>query len=309
MQANKEISLLSLLHPLRLRLRSGLTRRFPHRKRAPGPSSWMAGSRPVIDLREEDAFVAERCASWISIPLSQLRERNMEFPPRQTPVTAVLPQPLHLLSPETLELLRPLSIAETIMPDEAFWATNAPQVVRSAPIDCRLRAWSASSVVDLVPRGSAVLDVGSGTGRNAVHLALERDCTVLCIDNRKPVVDKLLRFASRCGVRDRIEGAATDISRWASSQVAAGGACRLFDVILMARFFHPRFLATATASLLAPGGRLIIEHFTEGCHHPANVITRESVMGLLQAHFVLAEERQAVAEDGRPLLHLDLRRV
>lgn len=64
----------------------------------------------------------------------------------------------------------------------------------------RLRMEQAA---EMIPDGSSCLDVGSGSGRVAVHLALEKDCRVTGVDVSKQMIDLSVRLAEEAGCADR----------------------------------------------------------------------------------------------------------
>lgn len=167
---------------------------------------------PVVDLRGESADRPPVPGSLVVSPPSSWQDFSMELPPRGV-YFRVLYDPD---SPESagpaaafVAQFTPWALA-TRSDDGAFWldvssAGASARMWRPGPLAevlaARLPEWlgDSESAHPPPPAPLRVLDVGSGTGRNAVFLALEAGCACTCVDNRRVLVDKCARFAARAG--------------------------------------------------------------------------------------------------------------
>jgi SAM-dependent methyltransferase len=125
--------------------------------------------------------------------------------------------------------------------DRAHWtAKYAAGIREGAP-----SAWVASRAAEL-PADAVCLDLASGAGRHAALLAAPGR-TVVALD----FVETVVRHASRrAGVSGVVAEAGALPFRAAS-----------FDLVVVVNFLD-RSIFPALASLLRPGGRLIVETFT-----------------------------------------------
>lgn len=103
-----------------------------------------------------------------------------------------------------------------------------------------------------LPPGSAVLDVGTGTGVLLPYIAQTRPRRVVACD----LSAEMLRLA-----RQRISAAVTFVqSDVADLPPTLGPFDAVFCNACFANFFDPRGALRAIAALLAPSGRVIISH-------------------------------------------------
>lgn len=119
--------------------------------------------------------------------------------------------------------------------DETFWdglppalSSQRTRLWRPGPLVARL-APKLDEWLHLAPTPLRVLDVGSGTGRNAVFLVLESSpchCECICIDNRQVLVDKCALFAERAGApRGSVAVVCAEAQAWLCARLALADAC------------------------------------------------------------------------------------
>jgi len=106
----------------------------------------------------------------------------------------------------------------------------------------------------LVPSGSSLLELGTGTGTLARGFAA-RGCHVTGLDPSVPLLAEAIRLARE---------AALDISWTEATAEQTGLGAGAFDVVTAGQCWHWFGGAAAAAEvrrLLIPGGRVIIAHF------------------------------------------------
>ena len=106
---------------------------------------------------------------------------------------------------------------------------------------------------DILPSSGNVLDVASGTGRNAFWLAA-RGFTTLAVDRSASSVAAIRATASQLHLPIQAEVVDLEIAG-ATLPVSA------FDVVVVVHYLH-RALFPALKSALRPGGLLVYETFT-----------------------------------------------
>lgn len=193
-----------------------------------------------LDVREErDGRFPGPCAS---IPLSQLRDRLAELPSKAETIQILE------TGPEAASALDFFKVGgrKAALAPVATW-TDEERVGRLwAP-----NSFLESVACELTP-GQA-LDLGCGSGRNAVFLA-SLGWQVAGVDRLPDAIAKGRELASRYGVQDRISWHCID-----------GVRPELFsstDLICLFFFFDPRVLRTV-AELASINCRLLIETFSE----------------------------------------------
>jgi len=110
-----------------------------------------------------------------------------------------------------------------------------------------------------------ILDAGSGTGRNAVHLArMCRRVRVVAVDNRRAMIEKLGKFAARSGVAERITGVVADVMDFVRTT------SHRFHAVLAQRFTHRPLLRAVPQLMPLPPtpGWVAVESFAVGASHP-----------------------------------------
>lgn len=191
-----------------------------------------------------------------------------------------------------------------------------------------------------------VLDAGSGMARNAIYLGLEIPkalseydnspragpaARIVAVDNRRHMEKLALQFAGRMGLAGRILPVTSDFSDFldmctksrvdteANPSHASEPTCfRPFDVVLYARFMDkPALRRIGSVMREDSPSLLLIEHFHVSTDHPSDrgqtiaegealALVSESDASVAQWETLL--EQPCVAEDGRPMLQVVLRR-
>jgi len=89
---------------------------------------------------------------------------------------------------------------------DAIYGGESPKLIHRI-VDFLFRRKSLrvrlTMAAEMVPRGSSCLDVGSGSGRVAVHLAKENDCRVTGIDVSSQMIDLSDRLAEAAGCKEK----------------------------------------------------------------------------------------------------------
>lgn len=67
--------------------------------------------------------------------------------------------------------------------------------------------------LDQIPKGQPILDLGCGSGRNALYLAKE-GFKVTCVDISSEAINTLLSKAEEIGVKDKIKAIVQDVSEF-----------------------------------------------------------------------------------------------
>jgi SAM-dependent methyltransferase len=109
---------------------------------------------------------------------------------------------------------------------------------------------------DLIPRGQRVLDVASGRGRHALHLAAA-GWPVHAIDRDEAALEALRETAR--GLRGVVTTEVIDLE----TDVPPSLGVECYGAVLVFNYLH-RPLLPAIVAAVAPGGVLIYETFTVG---------------------------------------------
>lgn len=200
-----------------------------------------------LDPRAAAAAATSPYPNAVNIPFAELPTRMHELPPRDHELPVVGPVEL---ATQVAAWLRQGGRRAIVVANAADEPT--PQRVIG-------RLWSPNAwladVAARLPSGRA-LDLGCGTGRDAVHLA-SLGWHVTGVDVLPDAVERAADLARRCA-------AAIAPVAWqcADAQdpafVPPGGA---FDLVVMLRYLH-RPLVRRSRAWLRPGGSFVAETFT-----------------------------------------------
>jgi len=210
------------------------------------------GSFVVLDVRDEAAFTAGHLAGSGHVPLSELKARRAELPPRESPVLIVGDDAGH--AARAAERLRTMEFRTV-----AWLAATLAQVpggeVDRGPA---ARLWRPASFLEEVlphlPRGRAA-DLAAGSGREAVFLAMN-GFTVEAWEAAPEALERARALAARHEVR--ITAVPCDLEAVTPPLPAAA-----YRLIVCFRFLH-RPLLPAIARALEPGGHLVYETYRVG---------------------------------------------
>jgi SAM-dependent methyltransferase len=161
----------------------------------------------------------------------------------------------------------------------------------------------------------AILDVGAGTGRNAVFIATALGAEVTCVEQRGAMVQKLVKFAARQGLSERITPVQADVMAFLE------GAAPAFHVAAFFRTTNKGAMAAALSVLTPWSGPdgcafVVVEGFHVSSPHPtsrSSTLEEGEVESLVRGgaapEWVVHTLHEALvqAEDGRPLLQVILR--
>lgn len=228
----------------------------------------------LVDVRPADVFVRGHVVGAANIPVASLQQRLFELPPPGE-------WPLHLIGAaeelgEAASLLEAKGWTPQLTVSSAGSLANA-RLGDVVPGPSDAQAWRPNSFLAAVCRSlgrlpseeepGLVVDLGCGSGRDAVHLASQlhaRGCAwqVVGIDNHEAALERGRELARRNGVGPpRCSFVNADLRRGGlEATLQASGSplrlvhgCRFLDVDLLCRLPH----------LLAPGGLLIWSTFQD----------------------------------------------
>ena len=219
----------------------------------------------LIDLRPRDDYIRQHLASSSSMPVSELELRMFELPPPGEWPLTLLGSDEQIAQAQAL--IKPRGwMAEELVARPSTW--NLAEV-RSGPPEqltphMRPNSFLASivqSVGSQLPTGAAV-DVGCGSGRDAVYIAQQTRSTTYGIDNHRAALERGKALARTCGV---------DVRFLHSDIRKAGLAIPPEDPLVLVhgcRFLHRQLFETLPEAL-APGGIVVWSTFLEGCEELA----------------------------------------
>ena len=244
--------------------------RAPHRRApraltvdSPRGDAWLRNAA-CVDLRDAAACAAERPVGAVRLTVDDLLHRPYLLPPRSRPLVLVGgPSDALRLVVEALGAAGHADVRH--LPEEA-WRAQLP--AETGP-PSRTRLWEPSpALVEALkshplPEGRAALDLASGSGRNAVYLALEGwDATA--VDVLPDALERVRDLAARSGVG--VHTARIDLTfPGALDELRA-------DLVVVVRYLE-RTLFGPLQRVLRPGGLLVYETFTTDqaeVGHPRN---------------------------------------
>ena len=220
---------------------------------APEEFAAQGAGRVIVDVRDADSFACGHLPGSGHVALESFTERRAELPPRGMPVLVV-----------ACDAARADAAARALAAlgfTDVRWLDAPPDAVPNVAQvrDEAARLWRPSPfLVDVLPRLPRVgraLDLASGSGRDAVWLALH-GLETEAWDIDALAIGRARALAARSGVvlgtlicdLEQTE-APLPQSRW--------------DVIVCFRFLH-RPLLPRIARALAPGGHLVYETYRRG---------------------------------------------
>jgi tellurite methyltransferase len=209
----------------------------------------MRQSRPILDVRDRQAFALAHASQAANIPFSELPHRMHELPPKGSEILVFHDDPSLAVRAMAMLAERGYSpLAPRLSPDDLS-ETGASSVHLWSPSPFLCEAWEMMR--EALPQRPRALDLGCGSGRESVWLALH-GCDVDAIDILPDALAKAQGLAGNAGVtirticRDLLKGApAADPS---------------YDLVCTFRF-NCRPLFAAIPAMLRPGGWAIIEGF------------------------------------------------
>ena len=232
--------------------------------------SWLPAHEPpvLVDLRQPAEFCASHATGAANIPIDSLKERLFELPPPGEWPLGLIGSPDELMAARGLLEPKGWSPVLLAQPDEARLGAQT-----SGPSDDQ--TWRPNSFLAAVCRAlgplpsesepGVVLDLGCGSGRDAVYLASQLESRgaaweVAGVDNHEAALERgrALARQNRIDAR-RCSFANADLRKGGlEATLEARGlplrlihGCRFLDVDLLCRM----------PPLLAPGGLLVWSTF------------------------------------------------
>lgn len=201
--------------------------------------------RRFLDPRDARAAAEQPILDAVNIPVDELPERTHELPPRSETINVAASNELYA---RTANVLARMERRSTHIRGFQFGTGNA---------DGHGRLWRPSPIVEQVAPALSpgpALDVGCGTGRDAVYLAA-LGWQVKAIDHLPDALDRGRRLSRVSGVADsQIEWTLSDA---ADALITLDGS---FDLAIFVRFFQIDSLRNVMTRL-NPGGSVIVDVF------------------------------------------------
>ena len=209
----------------------------------------------ILDVRPATAFTSLHRSGAVNIPLEELADRIHELPSREIPLTIYDGDPVRARWAVSRLKTRSRAVADVF--HGALWLEEGP----TASGESHGRLWQphmllaslVERVAELRPsnQGLRALDVGCGTGRDAVFLALS-GFQVEAWDVLPDALDRCVDLAGRNGVV--VTTRLRDVE--ADPEIEPGA----FDVVCCFNFLH-RPLMEHIARAVRPGGFVAYETF------------------------------------------------
>jgi len=130
--------------------------------------------------------------------------------------------------------------------DETFSSLEGTRAIRQ-------EIWQIAD--DLFPSGSSVLDLGCGTGDDAIHFA-QRGIAVTAIDIAPAMIARLETKAAAAGIRERIDARVADIETFEPRVAAFEGV--LSDFGALNSVYNLLALRNLATRALKPGASLML---------------------------------------------------
>lgn len=214
----------------------------------------------VLDVRDEQSFARGHLPGSGHIPEQELIARRAELPPRDAPLLVVAADPAR--AAETATAIEVLGYPRVFYLDAPLTALPGGLADRGPAA----QLWRpARFLEEVLPQIAArvrssqapphALDLASGSGRDAVFLALQ-GFEVEARDHDSEALERARALARRCGVEVK-----TSLFDLESPELPPPE--DLFEVVICFRFLH-RPLFTWMERALAPGGWLVYETFRVG---------------------------------------------
>ncbi len=207
-----------------------------------------AGRLRLLDVRPGNAYLLRHIPGSVSIPAEELSWRTPELPPKWSRFAVVAAD-----AATARRVARELRargwigarhVSGTLDHWPGPWQTGPAREMLWEPTPI-VREWACR-----LPAGR-VLDLGCGSGRDAVYLAWQGH-HVTAVDLLPDALEKAADLARRCGVELALRQ--MDLRRQRPS------AERPYDIVCMVRFLD-RTLLEWIPEALAPGGHLLLETY------------------------------------------------
>lgn len=218
---------------------------------------WEYREPPILDVRPAEAFDARHRAEAVNIPLEELPQRIHELPSPYVPVVIFDTDPARAEAARMELAGRERSITAVhsgedflrVGPFEAGASNRRlwrPHALTVQAVEIARSSWG-----DV--RGKRVLDVASGTGRDAVYLAMQ-GMSVEAWDILPDALDRLRDLAGRSCVP--VTTSVRDVEREGVIPPDE------YDMIVCFNFLHRPFMPSIARGV-RPGGMVVYETFVD----------------------------------------------
>lgn len=248
-----------------------------------GPSGSLTSDQPpVLDFRPQAAFEAGHLPGAVHIAWPDIQSLRTLLPPRHTLLlTQDAPS-------EAMAWLTSIGYPATPI------TPTADQLTEQGSATTRL--WRPSPpLVRLLPElaPGVALDLGCGSGRDAVYLALH-DWRVTAVDRAAGALQKARALAAHEGVS--VNWLQVDVRRPETLPVAH------YDLIVMMRFYQPH-LFPWIATHLKSGGKVMVWAFHPDAEkpHKAHLKATPEQIAAQFSFFKTITATINTIEDGRPM--------
>jgi len=265
---------------------------------------------PVVDLRQHSEFVKKHIEGSVSIPWNDFEERMHELPPKGSLLSYLMDQSV---SPEEVTnrfLSHGYKIQDYFIDTPEMWNKfEAVNKVESGNTNHRL--WvpntfleetigTVEELLSVKNKYWSALDLGSGSGRDAIFLAL-RGWKVTAVDYLQELLDKALNVAKRYNCS--IDTICVDLESTPHGKLAEQ--LPRVDLVHVARYLH-RPLFPLIKQLINPGGFVVYHTFMTGVEkfgkpRRAKFILQEDELKELLLGYEVIVYKMSTIEDGRPV--------
>jgi len=260
-----------------------------------------------LDVRSQSENKAAHLINSANIPEDQLEQRVAELPHKKIPLVLIGSQK-QIIQAETFLNSRKYQIATQINTDElssSSWEElvnhNLAEIGASKYILWEANLFLQQHIECIESKLSGtpkVLDIGCGSGREAVYLA-KRGWQVVAVDNQNEAIQRSNNLAQENNVS--IEAIETDIIQGEYSVAEES-----FDLIIMFRFLH-RPLFEKIQKWLKPGGTFLIETFSIeaakfGKPKRKHLMVKPNEIKHYFKGMIVSDDFHRTLSDGRPLI-------
>ncbi|MES1909198.1 MAG: hypothetical protein MHM6MM_001980 [Cercozoa sp. M6MM] len=271
----------------------------------------IAQSEFLLDVR---AAEEARVAHAYRLPASLVgHKREAELPKKDDAITILVSNPPTEVENEAVAFLRSrgYSVKAVLQVPEEHTIPAAEERPLWRPCPFLQR-----SVASLSP--GTVLDVGCGSGRDSVFLAMQ-GWQVTSLDHLSKMCQRTQTLAERHKVAVRTVKAKSspDATLAFSSREDLDHVKNTqFDLVVCVRFLQ-REILPMLAQMVKPGGRFLCQQFSDGCQHvgpcspsdPQRILQEKELTRTFESFGFLVEQDEVVhLSDGRPVCNFRARK-
>jgi len=278
---------------------------------------------PVLDVRTAAEFAERHLRGAAHIPLAELSARLYELPPMHSAPLRLFGDSSQLAAAQEILEGRGWKVDEPLLDSgsDAAWEAgpteSGPRASRIwQPNEFLLEVWpkvtaalelTAAQESSSVKRKKVAVDVGCGSGRDLVWLALQLgpEWDVVGLDNHKAALQRARTLAESAGVADRVFCVDVDLRKNVHFRMSEMKA----DLVHGCRFLCRELFPEIRDDVLIPGGVFVWSHFIEGCEQYAPPLrpSRQLAIGELHECFVRGGDYlQLHDEEGQMITRTEL---